>query len=208
MSRVRKTMKRGYGVSRVRARRTRRRTTYKESDFSSGDGMLTRVWGPSMWHTLHTISFNYPTKPTSAQKRQYMRFILNLQNVLPCGKCRKNLIKNFKTLPITMRVMTSRDTFSRYIYDLHELVNDMLSKSSGLTYDMVRERYEHFRARCTTEENKIVTLNRTRKSSRSKEKGCTEPMYGKKSKCVMKIVPDDERVKTFHVNKSCERGRK
>ena len=23
---------------------------YKKSDFNSGDGMLTSVWGPSMWH--------------------------------------------------------------------------------------------------------------------------------------------------------------
>ena len=26
--------------------------------------MLTSVWGPSLWHSLHTISFNYPVKPT------------------------------------------------------------------------------------------------------------------------------------------------
>ena len=214
MSGFKKTSRRNRGRSNV-MRRTRRRThrrTYKESDFSSGEGMLTRVWGPSMWHTLHTISFNYPIKPTPAQKRHYKQFMLNLQNVLPCGKCRKNLAKNFKTLPLTMRAMVSRDTFSRYVYELHELVNHMLSTSSGLTYDMVRERYEHFRARCTTEENNVriivPTQNRTRKSVRIKEVGCTEPMYGKKSKCVIKIVPDDERVKTFHVDKSCERSRK
>jgi hypothetical protein len=203
---MRRTIKRN---SKVSHERTRRRSTYKTSDFSSGEGMLTRVWGPSLWHTLHTISFNYPTNPTAQQKRQYRHFISNLQNVLPCGKCRKNLAMNFKTLPVTMRVMESRDTFSRYIYDLHELVNNMLSKTSGLTYEMVRERYEHFRARCTTEENvvKKVVVRRNRTRKLPKEKGCTEPMYGKKSKCVIKIVPDDERVKTFHVDKACERGR-
>ena len=31
---------------------------YSQEDFQSGDGMLTTVWGPSLWHTLHTISFN------------------------------------------------------------------------------------------------------------------------------------------------------
>ena len=30
---------------------------YSEKEFNSGDGMLTAVWGPSLWHTLHTISF-------------------------------------------------------------------------------------------------------------------------------------------------------
>ena len=32
--------------------------------------MLTTVWGPSMWHYLHTMSFNYPVKPTSLDKKE------------------------------------------------------------------------------------------------------------------------------------------
>ena len=30
--------------------------------------MLTSVWGPPMWHALHTISFNYPVNPSLQQK--------------------------------------------------------------------------------------------------------------------------------------------
>ena len=48
--------------------------TFCKKDYESSDGMLTSVWGPSMWHTLHAISFNYPVKPTSKQKRDYFRF--------------------------------------------------------------------------------------------------------------------------------------
>ena len=40
----------------------------EKKDYSSSEGMLTSVWGPSLWHTLHTISFNYPVKPTKEQK--------------------------------------------------------------------------------------------------------------------------------------------
>ena len=36
------------------------RRTFKKKDYRSGDGMLTSVWGPSMWHYMHTMSFNYP----------------------------------------------------------------------------------------------------------------------------------------------------
>ena len=57
--------------------------------------MLTTVWGPGMWHYLHTMSFNYPVSPTKEDKKHYFDFIINLQYVLPCGKCRKNLKKNF-----------------------------------------------------------------------------------------------------------------
>ena len=41
---------------------------YNDSDFKSKDGMLTSVWGPSLWHYLHTMSFNYPVKPTETEK--------------------------------------------------------------------------------------------------------------------------------------------
>ena len=101
-------------------------TTYSEKDYQSNDGMLVSVWGPSQWHFLHTISFNYPIHPNEIQKRKYREYMLNLKYVLPCGKCRKNLIENYKKLPLTMSHMKSRYTFSKYVYDLHELVNDML----------------------------------------------------------------------------------
>jgi len=47
---------------------------FSDEDYKSGDGMLTSVWGPPLWHTLHTISFNYPINPTSEQKKQYFEF--------------------------------------------------------------------------------------------------------------------------------------
>jgi len=77
--------------------------------------MLTTVWGPSTWHLLHTMSFNYPVNPTCEDKRSYREMILNLKNVLPCGKCRENLKKNFKKLPLRMSDMRSRASFSKYV---------------------------------------------------------------------------------------------
>lgn len=188
--------------------------TYNQQDYSSGDGMLTTVWGPSVWMFLHTMSFNYPVEPTEEDKKHYRDFVLSLKYVLPCKYCRMNLIKNFEQLPLTMSDMKNRETFSKYIYELHELVNRMLQKKSNLTYDDVRERYEHFRARCTldvTEKKKAVknttrkhnTKNNTKNNRKIKEKGCTEPLYGKKSKCVLKIVPQDTKTETFQMDKKC-----
>jgi len=101
-----------------------------------------------------------------------------------------NLEKNFKQLPLTMAHMKNRDTFSRYIYHLHELINKMLGKKSGLTYCDVRERYEHFRARCTVNEP-------------VKEKGCTEPLVGKKSKGIIQIIPKDTPCESIQIDKQC-----
>ena len=190
--------------------KTKKQRVFKKGDFYSGDGFLTTVWGPSVWHSLHTISFNYPVSPTVEQKKQYRNFVLSLQNVLPCGACRKNLKTNFKHLPLTMKVMESRDTFSRYIYNLHELVNKMLKKKSNLTYCDVRERYEHFRSRCVDEKPKVfkyseITSQKTQKNRN--EKGCTEPLYGKKARCILNIVPQEEKGQSIQIDKKCMKHR-
>ena len=179
---------------------------FNAKDFESNDGMLTTVWGPPMWHYLHTMSFNYPVEPTLEDKKQYRKFVHSLQYVLPCGKCRENLKKNFKKLPLTKKAMASRRTFSQYVYDLHELINSMLGKKSGLTYEEVRERYEHFRSRCSKSSNR-KTRRYSKSSKKKNEKGCTDPLTGEKSKCVLQIVPRSDPTKSLTVDKQCEKVR-
>ena len=181
--------------------------TFNKKHYNSSDGMLTSVWGPSMWHYLHTVSFNYPINPTNFQKKKYMSLIKNMQYTLPCKHCRINLKNNLKNHPITMECMVSRETFSKYVYKLHEIINKMLNKKSGLSYCDVRERYENFRARCTDEDisKKLFKFNKTRKN---KEKGCMDPLYGKKAKCIIKIVPKEKNCKTFQIDSKCIKSRK
>ena len=176
----------------------KKKRNFTKKHYNSGDGMLTSVWGPSMWHYLHIISFNYPLEPTQQQKNKYKTFINSLQYTLPCKYCRINLKNNFKKYPLSDEIFISRDTFSRYIYNLHELINKMLGKKSGLTYCDVRDRYENFRSRCVVDKPKIFNYSKLKK-----EKGCTTPMYGEKSKCLIKIVPQKSRCKTLTIDKKC-----
>jgi hypothetical protein len=53
----------------------------------------------------------------------------------------------------------------------------------------VRDRYEHFRSRC----------NNTNKIIKKEEKGCTDPLNGNKSKCIIKIVPQEVKGETFQM---------
>ena len=200
-----------HSIERNIGRTTRRSVLkYDQDAYDSNNGMLTTIWGPATWHLLHCISFNYPVQPTDTQKQQYRDFVLSLKNVIPCGKCRKNLTKNLAALPLESRHMDSRETFSKYIYDLHEAVNRMLDKTSGLSYDRVRDTYEHFRARCAgsgptepqtdqrkTAESKTAKGGRKTKRSSASEKGCVVPFNGKKTKCVLRIVPQSNKCKTF-----------
>ena len=183
-----------------------RKRVFSKKDFSSGDGFLTSIWGPLQWTFLHIMSFNYPINPTPEDKKHYRDYVLNLKNVLPCKYCRINLANNFKKKPLQMCDMANRETFSRYIYELHETVNRMLGKKSHLTYCDVRERYEHFRSRCTEEKPKIFTFKKTA-TRKKKEKGCTEPLYGKKSKCIINIVPQEDKTATFQIDKKCIKTR-
>ena len=213
----------GKMTSKTKQNKTMKKRVFKNKDYISGDGMLTTVWGPSMWHFLHTMSFNYPVNPSAEDKQHYMDFMLSLVHILPCKYCRQNLANNYKLFPLKASDMASRDSFSRYVYKLHELVNKLLKKKSGLSYCDVRERYEHFRSRCTSEKPKIFDLKEEMKEVKSlatttnnnnktlkknkKEKGCTEPLYGKKSKCIIKIVPQEEKCKTMQIDKKCIKRR-
>lgn len=194
--------------SRKKSKKTKKLRVYNKNDYKSGDGMLTSVWGPSLWHYLHTMSFNYPVCPTNEDKKNYKKFILSLNNVLPCKYCRKNLKNNLKAVPLTKKALSNRTNFSKWMYCLHEHINKMLNKKSGLKYCQVRERYEHFRSRCTLDINEMKDIIKKRnkeknKKTKKKEKGCTDPLYGKKSKCLIRIVPKENREATLKIDKQC-----
>jgi hypothetical protein len=180
---------------------------FNNTDYESNDGMLTSVWGPALWHSLHIISFNYPVKPTTIQKKYYLDFFTDLQNILPCKYCRDNYKKNLETLPITKTVLKNRENFSRWLYEMHELININLGKKSNLTYDEVRDRFEHFRSRCLSYPNS-VDKDQSKELSKDKEpikeKGCTEPLYGIKSKCIINIVPKESKINSFTMDSKCK----
>ena len=190
--------------TRKRSQRSNKKTKkiYTKKDFSSGDGMLTSVWGPSLWHYLHTMSFNYPVNPSSEDKKNYKNFVYALKTNLPCKYCRMNMKKNLRDVPLNQKALKNRANFSRWMFNLHEHINKMLGKKSGLTYCQVRERYEHFRSRCTIDLKKDEIKKLVVKKNK-KEKGCTDLLYGKKSKCLIRIVPKESREKTLKIDKQC-----
>ncbi len=47
-------------MNRIKNVKKSKKKIFSKKDFSAGDGFLTTVWGPALWHSLHTMSFNYP----------------------------------------------------------------------------------------------------------------------------------------------------
>ena len=178
------------------SRRRSKKKVFTKKDYQSDQGMVTTVWGPALWHVLHTISFNYPTKPTPQQKRDYKNFFLSWEKVLPCRYCRENFPKNCKQAGLCDEVFKNRNSFSKFIYKLHCKVTKGLGKYTSEdcdSYKEVKQRYEFFRARCSKKAPK--------KSSRKpkKEKGCVDPLNGKRLKCVIDVVPHTSKKKSFKV---------
>ena len=102
--------------------------------------------------------------------------------------------------------MKNRETFSRYVYDLHNHINIMLGKKNTLKYDEVRERYENFRSRCSKEKTEAKKfkcfkkeLKKKVKRQSKKEKGCVNPINGVKSKCIIRIVPKTSKKPTLEI---------
>lgn len=117
--------------------------------------MIPKIWGPSMWMTMHTISFAYPIEPTDDDKHKYKQFYISIGDVLPCAHCKtsyKELIGHGVTL-LDDDVMDSRESLSKWVYYVHNAVNDKLGVNYGVTYDDVVKKYAAFSVDCSGKEN-------------------------------------------------------
>ena len=102
--------------------------------------MNQNIWGPHLWFSLHTISFNYPLSPSLEDKNNYKNFFLNLQEVIPCSVCKKNYKRHLNEHPLE-DYLDNRKTLVYWVIDMHNMVNAEIGKKI-LSYDIVIKKYE------------------------------------------------------------------
>ena len=102
--------------------------------------MNQNIWGPHLWFSLHSISFNYPLKPTIEDKNNYKNFFLNLQEVIPCSVCKKNYKRHLNEHPI-QDYLGNRKSLVYWLIDMHNMVNVEIGKKL-FSYDIVIKKYE------------------------------------------------------------------
>ena len=160
----------------------------KEYENNENNGLLTKIWGPPMWETMHCISFGYPIKPSEKKKEKYMEYYKLLGSVLPCKYCRisyKNFISEYNIVvengkeknvkndtALTYDVMESRDTLTKWVFNIHEKVNKKLCVTYGVTYEDIVKKYESYRAKCL-------------KQKEYEPKGCVYPLRDKATAYIM-----------------------
>ena len=100
-----------------------------------------KIWGPKLWYVLHVIAMKYPDNPTAEQRRAAYGFVTGLKLLLPCEKCKNHLSQHLKQNPLTFEHLRNSESFSKFIYNLHDSVNIQLGKKSPITFEELRKHY-------------------------------------------------------------------
>jgi hypothetical protein len=107
-------------------------------------GLDPAVWGPHYWFFLHTISICYPLRPNSITKKKYYEFIQNIPMFIPIESIATYFSKLLDEYPITPYLDT-RDSFIRWMWFIHNKVNQKLEKpkiSLSQFYELYYENYK------------------------------------------------------------------
>lgn len=134
---------------------------------NKNNGLITKLWGPPAWEYLHSVSFGYPMEPTDEQKNNYKNFFLNVGHTLPCKFCRNsyNDFINSNDTKLNENDLKNRENLSRWLYRMHEKINNKLNITYNTTYEQLANRIESYRSKC----GKID----------KKKKGCVTPLNSK-----------------------------
>lgn len=114
-------------------------------------GMLTSIWGSSTWKSLHCMSFVYPEQPSESDKLHYKTYFQTLKYVLPCCVCRKHYTEH--TAPgakfeITDEVFYSKSTLTKWLFELHNNVDNSLGMYYDITYKDLCKKYNSYITEC------------------------------------------------------------
>jgi Erv1/Alr family protein len=160
------------------------RRAHDKDDPDSGNGLITKIWGDPTWESFHSIQFGFPIEPSQEQMEDYLAYFKFLGKVLPCIFCRKSyqkFIAEDGICPLTMDVMRSRESLTKWGHCLHNCVNKKLGVDYGVTYPELCYKYESFRAKCTkTGKGCLMPLNLKSKSYQNadiKRAPIVDPVY-------------------------------
>ena len=100
--------------------------------------MDTRYWGPSGWKLLHSITFSYKEH----LKNKYYDFFYIIAFLLPCKHCRKSYSEYITNDPIDT---TSKEAFTKWLWRIHNKVNEKLEKPKITIDDFYVKYYEEYK---------------------------------------------------------------
>jgi len=120
------------------------------NDNNDNQGLITKIWGESIWKSSHAITFFYPENPTQQDKENYKTYFEKLGYVLPCVYCREfyNMIINKGVTKLDDKIMQSRRTLTEWFYNVHEAVNKKQGIDYGVSYNDLEKRFDAYKIPC------------------------------------------------------------
>lgn len=86
-----------------------------------------KLWGPSMWKSLHYIAAAYDDQPSNTVRNNMKTFIQVLPFILPCDTCKDDAYNYIKHINIDDAVK-NKTTLVHFFYMFHNDVNKRLNK--------------------------------------------------------------------------------
>ena len=91
--------------------------------------VMTAVWGPLGWMTLHSVSTLYPERPSQSEKDLMMSWLGLFTDTITCQHCRDH----FRAMRLAYQAkfpnyLDSRQSFAMFAFRCHNVVNARLSK--------------------------------------------------------------------------------
>lgn len=85
------------------------------------------ILGRSTWTMLHTMTANYPTRPSRSEQLQTRNFLSLFSQIYPCSHCAEDFRAWMGQEGNNPRV-SNRDEFGKWMCEAHNAVNEKLGK--------------------------------------------------------------------------------
>lgn len=128
------------------------------------NGLITSVWGPAVWFSLQCMCKGYPCRinPKNIehrrrQKKFYIFFSYILEDLLPCGICRKHYKDNYQQFPVD-KYLDGRLSLCYWIWAFHNKVNLKIGKEM-YSFDTFYKNFEKYRAKDNKKSKKKCILS-------------------------------------------------
>jgi hypothetical protein len=115
-----------------------------------------KTWGPHLWEFLHIYTATYPINADLQTISKARYFFESIANNLPCEICSKEFliiitkgVKN-KISILDHKILSGRDSFFKWLYDVHDYVNKNKKISSGEyrtispSFDNIKKKYKDY----------------------------------------------------------------
>lgn len=120
-----------------------------------------KIWGEWFWMSMYSVSYSYPSNPSSKEIMSAKEYFLSLQFLLPCGDCRDEYKKIVKQIQLQHHLLSRGDLLS-WVNKVHNAVNASLGVKSRELNDVL-QKLELQGSEEPPPINKLVTPNGSRK---------------------------------------------